>query len=103
MTSSRHRSSRALKPLSKIRHWLLGRNRRGDAPMTHAPHAPEAVARAASFDLPAGSWPLVSRDAAEGRADVVTVCHDPEGGWWFGSASEAELVPQCLPCVLTRH
>lgn len=71
--------------------------------MTHPIHAPEAVARAAFFDLPAGSWPAVSRDAAEGEADVVTVYHDPDGGWWFGSASEAEVVPQCLACVLTRH
>ncbi len=71
--------------------------------MTHPTHAPEAVARAALFDLRAGSWPAVSRDAAEGEADVVTVYHDPDRGGWFGSASEAEVVPQCLACVLTRH
>ena len=70
--------------------------------MSHVPHAPQAVERAALFSNPADSWPAVSRDAAEGQADVVTVYHDPEGGWWFGSASDAELVPQCLACVLTR-
>lgn len=71
--------------------------------MNHDAHTPEAVERAASFDNPTGSWPAVSRDAAEGQAEVVTVYHDPGGGWWFGSASEAEMVPQCLACVLTRH
>ena len=61
--------------------------------MTHPIHAPEAVARAAFFDLPAGSWPAVSRDAAEGEADVVTVYHDPDGGWWFGSPPRQKSFP----------
>ncbi len=69
----------------------------------HPAHAPEALERAASFGNPPGSWPAVSRDAAEGEAAVLTVYRDPDGGWWFGSASDAEMVPQILACVLTQH
>ena len=61
------------------------------------------IERAHLFWLPQGYWPVVSRDVAEGTAAVETVYHAPDGGWWFVSDSDAEYVPQCLPCLLTQH
>ena len=66
-------------------------------------HDPDAETRAALFQQPEEHWPAVSRDVAEGDAPVATVYRDPNGSWWFMSDSDAELVPHCLPCLLTLY
>src|SRR5207247_1615722 len=50
-----------------------------------------------------GHWPAVTQDVAEGWAEVAVVYHESGGGWWFESDPDEPGVPQCLPCLLTRH
>jgi hypothetical protein len=73
--------------------------------LSHADHDPRADAHAALFDIQPDSWPGVSQDVAEGREEIATAYHDPDGGWWFWSDAEDEepWVPLCIGCLLTRH
>jgi hypothetical protein len=71
--------------------------------MAHPAHDPAAIDSAADFALPEGYWPVVSRSVAEREATVAAVYHAPDGGWWFLSEADDELVPVCLPCLLTAY
>jgi hypothetical protein len=69
----------------------------------HVSHALGAETEAALFANDGGRWPVVTQDVAEGRAEVTVVYHDPGGGWWFDSDADEAWMPECLPCLLTRH